>query len=49
MCQIIYLEATMKLLVDSMKFKHQAQMDTFLEGFIESETKDGVVYYIEND
>jgi hypothetical protein len=50
MAKIIYLEATMALLADSMKFKEQKQMDSFVaDGFTENETIDGVLYYIEKD
>ena len=50
MSQIIYMEVTMPLLVDSMHFKTHAEMDAFVEnGFTENETKDGVIYYTKKD
>jgi len=50
MSQIIYLEITMTLLVNSQQFKHQAQIDTFLEdGFTEKETIDGLLYYVQKE
>jgi hypothetical protein len=48
MAKVIYLEATMILLMNSMGFKTEEAMTTFREDtFLEEETMTGVIYYVE--
>lgn len=45
----IYMEGTIDLVIAEMAMKTEKELDTFLDGFDQKETSEGVIYFIKKE